>query len=92
MLLQVTRALQKSKILQRVLLLLVLVATCMLIGDGCLTPSISVVASITGLKQISSIGNSTPTAFFESHKANVSMCQIKLSLFPHVAHITSHKL
>ncbi|KAK9918504.1 hypothetical protein WJX75_004557 [Coccomyxa subellipsoidea] len=53
----VTRALQKSKILQRVLLLLVLVATCMLIGDGCLTPSISVVASITGLKQISSIGN-----------------------------------
>jgi K+ transporter len=75
-----------------VLLLLVLVATCMLIGDGCLTPSISVVASITGLKQISSIGNSTPTALIESQKVNVSMCQIKLILLPHVAHITSHKL
>ncbi|BDA46994.1 Potassium transporter 5 [Coccomyxa sp. Obi] len=53
----VTRALQKSRTLQRVLLVLVLIATCMLIGDGCLTPSISVVSSISGLKQISSIGN-----------------------------------
>ncbi|EIE21883.1 potassium transporter [Coccomyxa subellipsoidea C-169] len=41
----------------RVVLVLVLIATCMLIGDGCLTPSISVVSSISGLKQISSIGN-----------------------------------
>ena len=54
---QVTRGLQKSLVAQRLLLLLVLGATCMLIGDGCLTPSISVVSSISGLKQISSIGN-----------------------------------
>ena len=54
--LQVTRGLQKSLVAQRCLLLLVLLATCMLIGDGCLTPSISVVSSISGLQQISSIG------------------------------------
>ena len=52
---QVTRGLQKSLLAQRALLVLVLLATCMLIGDGCLTPSISVVSSISGLQQISSI-------------------------------------
>lgn len=64
---QVTRCLQKSRFAQRLLLVLVLGATCMLIGDGCLTPSISVVAAISGLKQISSIGNSESSSTSDFH-------------------------
>ena len=52
---QVSRAMQRSLFLQRLLLVLVLGATCMLIGDGTLTPAISVVSSITGLQQKTSI-------------------------------------
>lgn len=47
---------QRSLFLQRLLLILVLGATCMLIGDGTLTPAISVVSSITGLQENTSIG------------------------------------
>ena len=47
---------QRSLFLQRLLLVLVLGATCMLIGDGTLTPAISVVSSITGLQQNTNIG------------------------------------
>ena len=53
---QVQRAMQRSLFLQRLLLIVVLGATCMLIGDGTLTPAISVVSSITGLQENSSIG------------------------------------
>ena len=53
---QVSRAMQRSLALQRLLLITVLGATCMLIGDGTLTPAISVVSSITGLQQNTSIG------------------------------------
>ena len=53
---QVSRAMQRSLFLQRLLLVLVLGATCMLIGDGTLTPAISVVSSITGLQQNTNIG------------------------------------
>ena len=53
---QVSRAMQRSLALQRLLLITVLGATCMLIGDGTLTPAISVVSSITGLQQNTNIG------------------------------------
>ena len=57
---QVSRAMQRSLCLQRLLLIVVLGATCMLIGDGTLTPAISVVSSITGLEQNTSIGQREP--------------------------------
>ncbi|GMI99153.1 potassium uptake 8 [Hibiscus trionum] len=42
--------LEKHKLLQRLLLVLALIGTCMVIGDGVLTPSISVFAAVSGLE------------------------------------------
>ncbi|XP_021299279.1 potassium transporter 8-like [Herrania umbratica] len=42
--------LEKHKILQRVLLVLALIGTCMVIGDGVLTPAISVFSAVSGLE------------------------------------------
>ncbi|XP_039009927.1 potassium transporter 8-like isoform X2 [Hibiscus syriacus] len=42
--------LEKHKILQRLLLVLALIGTCMVIGDGVLTPAISVFSAISGLE------------------------------------------
>nr|CAB3470917.1 unnamed protein product [Digitaria exilis] len=46
----VRRLLEKHKVLQRVLLVLALVGTCMVIGDGVLTPAISVFSAVSGLE------------------------------------------
>ncbi|CAD6336207.1 unnamed protein product [Miscanthus lutarioriparius] len=46
----VRRLLQRHKVLQRVLLVLALVGTCMVIGDGVLTPAISVFSAVSGLE------------------------------------------
>lgn len=59
---QISRAMQRRKSLQRLLLVVVLGATCMLIGDGTLTPAISVVSSITGLQQNTDIGQRKQTS------------------------------
>jgi hypothetical protein len=77
---QVTRALQRSRFLQRLLLVLVLGSTCMLIGDGCLTPSISVVSSISGLRQNSNINNSEPRprSLNTTYIACLSACHVIL--------------
>lgn len=40
--------LEKHKVLQRVLLVLALIGTCMVIGDGVLTPAISVFSAVSG--------------------------------------------
>ncbi|MCL7048300.1 hypothetical protein MKW94_007199, partial [Papaver nudicaule] len=42
--------LEKHKVLQKMLLLLALVGTCMVIGDGVLTPAISVFSAVSGLE------------------------------------------
>ncbi|KAF1859873.1 hypothetical protein Lal_00028056 [Lupinus albus] len=42
--------LEKHRILQRVLLVLALIGTCMVIGDGVLTPAISVFSAVSGLE------------------------------------------
>ncbi|KAK3130868.1 hypothetical protein QOZ80_6BG0498990 [Eleusine coracana subsp. coracana] len=47
---RVRRLLEKHKVLQRILLVLALVGTCMVIGDGVLTPAISVFSAVSGLE------------------------------------------
>ncbi|PNY09990.1 potassium transporter 8-like protein [Trifolium pratense] len=42
--------LEKHRVLQKVLLVLALIGTCMVIGDGVLTPAISVFSAISGLE------------------------------------------
>ncbi|KAK9117081.1 hypothetical protein Sjap_016028 [Stephania japonica] len=42
--------LEKHKVLQKVLLVLALIGTCMVIGDGVLTPAISVFSAVSGLE------------------------------------------
>ncbi|KAJ8775138.1 hypothetical protein K2173_020142 [Erythroxylum novogranatense] len=42
--------LEKFRVLQRVLLVLALIGTCMVIGDGVLTPAISVYSAVSGLE------------------------------------------
>ncbi|KAK4803622.1 hypothetical protein SAY86_003439 [Trapa natans] len=42
--------LEKSPLLQRILLVLALLGTCMVIGDGVLTPAISVFSAVSGLE------------------------------------------
>ncbi|XP_062159746.1 potassium transporter 6 [Alnus glutinosa] len=43
-------ALERHRVLQRVLLVLALIGTCMVIGDGVLTPAISVFSAVSGLE------------------------------------------
>ncbi|XVF02424.1 hypothetical protein REPUB_Repub04eG0174500 [Reevesia pubescens] len=42
--------LEKHRVLQRLLLVLALIGTCMVIGDGILTPAISVFSAVSGLE------------------------------------------
>ncbi|KAK4261295.1 hypothetical protein QN277_004314 [Acacia crassicarpa] len=42
--------LEKHKVLQRILLVLALIGTCMVIGDGVLTPALSVFSAVSGLE------------------------------------------
>lgn len=44
------RLLEKHQVLQRLLLILALIGTCMVIGDGILTPAISVFSAVSGLE------------------------------------------
>ncbi|KAH7442963.1 hypothetical protein KP509_02G010200 [Ceratopteris richardii] len=54
--------LQNNKVARKLLLFIVVLSTCMLIGDGILTPSISVLSSVEGLQLASSdIRGSTTT-------------------------------
>ncbi|KAK1269658.1 Potassium transporter 6 [Acorus gramineus] len=47
---RVKAILEKHKVLQQVLLILALIGTCMVIGDGVLTPAISVFSAVSGLE------------------------------------------
>ncbi|KAF7809277.1 potassium transporter 6 [Senna tora] len=42
--------LEKHKVLQRILLVLALIGTCMMIGDGVLTPALSVFSAVSGFE------------------------------------------
>jgi KUP system potassium uptake protein len=48
------KKLESSKVLQRILFIVVLCGTSMVIGDGILTPAISVLSAVTGIKAASS--------------------------------------
>ncbi|XP_071916031.1 potassium transporter 8-like [Coffea arabica] len=48
--LRLRSTLEKHKFLQRILLVLALIGTCMVIGDGVLTPAISVFSAVSGLE------------------------------------------
>nr|XP_024390827.1 probable potassium transporter 11 isoform X3 [Physcomitrium patens] len=50
----IQRKLESSVLAQQVLLVIVLFGTCMVIGDGILTPSISVLSAVVGIKAASS--------------------------------------
>ncbi|KAF5726756.1 potassium transporter 6-like [Tripterygium wilfordii] len=43
-------SLERHKVLQKILLLLALIGTCMVIGDGVLTPAISVFSAVSGVE------------------------------------------
>lgn len=47
---KVRRMLEKHQVLQKLLLVLALIGTCMVIGDGVLTPAISVFSAVSGLE------------------------------------------
>ncbi|XP_062222114.1 potassium transporter 25 [Phragmites australis] len=47
---RVRAVLEKYKVLQRLLLLFALLGTCMVIGDGVLTPAVSVFSAVSGLE------------------------------------------
>ncbi|XP_020264487.1 potassium transporter 6-like [Asparagus officinalis] len=47
---RVKRVLEKHQVLQKMLLILALLGTCMVIGDGVLTPAISVFSAVSGLE------------------------------------------
>jgi KUP system potassium uptake protein len=48
--LQVGQMLRKSKVASRILLGIVLLSTSMILGDGVLTPAISVVGAVVGIQ------------------------------------------
>ncbi|XP_020577149.1 potassium transporter 25-like [Phalaenopsis equestris] len=47
---KVKRLLEQHQVLQRLLLILALIGTCMVIGDGVLTPALSVFSAVSGLE------------------------------------------
>ncbi|XP_008806330.2 potassium transporter 10-like [Phoenix dactylifera] len=47
---RVRRLLEKHQVLQRCLLVLALIGTCMVVGDGVLTPALSVFSAVSGLE------------------------------------------
>ncbi|XP_071683822.1 uncharacterized protein [Lolium perenne] len=47
---RVRAALERHRVLQKLLLLLALLGTCMVIGDGVLTPAVSVISAVSGLE------------------------------------------
>ncbi|KAH9532853.1 hypothetical protein CY35_18G021100 [Sphagnum magellanicum] len=57
------KKLESSNVLQRILLIVVLFGTCMVIGDGILTPAISVLSAVYGIKAASSHLNDTRVGF-----------------------------
>ncbi|KAK4409917.1 Potassium transporter 8 [Sesamum angolense] len=50
--LRLRSTLEKHRVLQRILLTLALIGTCMVIGDGVLTPAISVFSAVSGLELV----------------------------------------
>ncbi|CAA0820207.1 Potassium transporter 8 [Striga hermonthica] len=76
--------LEKHKLLQRMLLTLALIGTCMVIGDGVLTPAISVFSAVSGLELV--------VSKHHHHYIEVPVaCVILLFLF-YLQHYGTHRL
>lgn len=76
--------LEKHKVLQKILLVLALIGTCMVIGDGILTPSISVFSAVSGIE----------LSMSKEHHAYVEVpaaCIILISLFA-LQHFGTHRV
>ncbi|KAL9240930.1 hypothetical protein vseg_015095 [Gypsophila vaccaria] len=82
--LRLKSTLERHRVLQKFLLVLALIGTCMVIGDGVLTPAISVFSAVSGLEVSTSI---------EHHKyVEVPMaCLILIGLFS-LQHFGTHRL
>ncbi|WJX62125.1 Potassium transporter 6 [Trifolium repens] len=76
--------LEKRKVLQKFLLILALIGTCMVIGDGVLTPALSVFSAISGLE----------LSMSKEHHAYVEVpaaCIILIGLFA-LQHFGTHRV
>ncbi|KAK2352375.1 potassium transporter [Trifolium repens] len=76
--------LEKHKVLQKFLLILALIGTCMVIGDGVLTPALSVFSAISGLE----------LSMSKEHHAYVEVpaaCIILIGLFA-LQHFGTHRV
>ncbi|KAJ7517666.1 hypothetical protein O6H91_21G034200 [Diphasiastrum complanatum] len=60
------RFLETSKVAQNILLLVVMMGTCMVMGDGVLTPAISVLSAIGGIKSEESVISQTVVIIISS--------------------------
>ncbi|CAK9316614.1 unnamed protein product [Citrullus colocynthis] len=77
-------ALEKRRVLQKFLLVLALIGTCMVIGDGILTPAISVLSAVSGLEH---------TMAKEHHQYTVIpiACVVLICLFA-LQHYGTHRI
>ncbi|CAI8585338.1 unnamed protein product [Vicia faba] len=76
--------LEKRKVLQKILLILALIGTCMVIGDGVLTPALSVFSAISGFE----------LSMSKEHHAYVEVpvaCTILVGLFA-LQHYGTHRV
>ncbi|WOG88779.1 hypothetical protein DCAR_0208014 [Daucus carota subsp. sativus] len=77
--------LEKHRVLQRILLILALIGACMVIGDGILTPAISVFSAVSGVEQL---------AMHKEHHKYVEVpvaCIILIGLFA-LQHYGTHRV
>ncbi|KAG0462770.1 hypothetical protein HPP92_021246 [Vanilla planifolia] len=84
----IKQKLESNKTLQITLLLITILATSMIIGDGVLTPSISVLSAVSGIKEkASSLKQGTEAMFADLSHFNVRAIQISFTaiLFPAVS-------
>ncbi|KAG0462738.1 hypothetical protein HPP92_021214 [Vanilla planifolia] len=84
----IKQKLESNKPLQITLLLITILATSMIIGDGVLTPSISVLSAVSGIKEkASSLKQGTEAMFADLSHFNVRAIQISFTaiLFPAVS-------
>ncbi|KAK1376542.1 Potassium transporter [Heracleum sosnowskyi] len=82
---RVKSTLEKHRVLQRILLILALIGACMVIGDGILTPAISVFSAVSGVEQL---------AMHKEHHKYVEVplaCIILIGLFA-LQHYGTHRV
>ncbi|PPS06000.1 hypothetical protein GOBAR_AA14650 [Gossypium barbadense] len=83
-------SLEKHRVLQRFLLVLALIGTCMVIGDGILTPAISVFSAVSGLELSMSKEHHKCSTNFADVEVPVA-CIILIGLFA-LQHYGTHRI